>query len=181
MSRKFIAWAGSGVGGAFVDGDPIKLTPHIQPAKDNFDLLALGVFARNVYGGGDENLGLPVGVGTGNVTVFNALNFEIDNSNSQVSASANIICQVRVMVRVEDVTISVTPRVFNVTDASVPTQSGAVACSTTPTDFSGANQQQTISFTPATGKKQYVVQVAKSADTFQVWAARIAYDVYING
>ena len=180
MARTYKAWAGSGVNGAFVDGDPIKLTPHIQPLKDDLDLIGLGVFQRNVYGGGDENFGIPVGVGTGYTNVANSLQFVLDNTNSQVSNAANLVCQVRVSVRVADGSISVTPQVFNVTDSNTPTQSGAVACSATALDFSGANSVQTLSFTPATGKKTYVVQVKKSADTFQVWCARIAWDVYIS-
>ncbi len=76
--------------------------------------------------------------------------------------------------------ISVTPRVYNVTDASVPSQSGAAACTATADDFSGSNQKQTISFTPATGKKKYVIQVVKSADSDVVIACRGVYDVYCN-
>ncbi len=180
MSRSNIAIAGSGGGGAYVALDPWGYQTA-QKVKDDLALLALGCFARNLNGGGSESDGFGVGTGTGMVTAFDCIEFEIDNSNSQVSASANIICQVLVCLRVENAAISVTPRIYNVTDASVPTQSGAAACSAIAADFSGSNQRQTLTLTPTTGKKKYVVQVQKSADTYQVWAARISWNCFVNG
>ena len=79
---------------------PVTIAGFLQPAKDNADLLALGCFARNLYGGGSELIGFGVGAGTGQLTAYDCVEFEIDNSNSQVSGSTNLICQVRVMVRV---------------------------------------------------------------------------------
>jgi len=165
-----------------VSPDPTSFgkTTHYDPLKNDIDLLALGCFGRNQYGGGSEIVGFGVGVGTGQLQAYDSVEFEIDNTSNQISGSANVVIQVRVMVRVENAGISVTPRVFNITDSSVPTQSGAAACTATASDFSGTNQKQTISFTPASGKKRYIVQVAKSADTFQVWCARIAWDCFVN-
>jgi hypothetical protein len=160
---------------------PVTITEFLQPAKDNADLMALGCFARSLHGGGSEHLGFGVNVGTGWLTAYDCVEFEIDNSNSQVSGSTNLICQVRVMVRVENAAMSFTPRIYNFTDSSVPTQSGAAACSATATDFSGTNQKQTINLTLPAGKKRYVVQGQKSADTYQGWLARIAWDIFING
>lgn len=180
MSRTLKSLQGSGVGGAWVDGDKFKLTPHYQPLKDDLDLLMLGVLGRNVYGGGDENFSFDVGAGTGWLTALNSLEFEIDNAGSQVSAATNLVCRVRLMLRVETGGITVTPRVYNVSDASVPTQSGAAATSGTDQTFTGTNQRQTLTFTPASGKKKYVVQVQKSADDEPVWCARIGWDVYID-
>lgn len=183
MSRTFIALP------SFTPGadTPIKINNFLQPATDNVDLIALGCFARNQYGGGSEITGLSVGVGTGYVTVWDAIEFEIDNTSNQITSTLEaLVCQVRLCLRVVDTVspatgISVTPRVYNVTDSSVPTQSGAAACVATALDFSGSNQKQTISFTPANGKKKYVVQVAKSADDDEVIACKVAYDLYING
>ena len=160
-------------------------TTHWDPLKNNVDLLMLGCYARNQYGGGSETVGIGVGVGTGYVTVQDSIEFEIDNSNSQVSNTTNLVCQARICLRVTNTVspasgISVTPRVYNVTDASVPTQSGAAACTSDDDTFAGSNQKQTISFTPATGKKKYVMQVAKSSDLDNVIACRIAFDVYAN-
>jgi hypothetical protein len=160
---------------------PVTIDDFLQPAKDNVDLLLLGVFARNVNGGGSETVGLDVGVGTGFVRAIEQIEIEIDNTGNQVSAAANLVCQVRVCVRVANAAISVTPRVYNVTDASVPTGGTGVACSATAADFSGTNQQQTISFTLAAGKKKYIVQIQKSVDIYQAFCSRIAWNCYVNG
>lgn len=178
MSRTFDRLAGSGVGGAYIALDPFGYQ-SAQKMKDAIDLLALGVFFRSLFGGGSETVGLDVGVGTGFVRALEQIEIEIDNTGNQVSGSDDLICQVRLSVRVANAGISVTPRVYNLTDATVPTQTGAVACSATA--LGGTNSDQTISFTPAAGKKRYIVQVQKSADTFQVFCSRIAWDCYSNG
>ncbi len=175
MSRTYIPWP------ALTDPQYPTETTHWQPLKDALDMLPLGLFGRNIYGGGSEVAGFAVGAGTGWLTAVDCLEFEIDNSNNQISGSANLVCQVRVCVRVENAAITVTPRIYNLTDASAPTQSGAVACSATSADFSGSNQRQTIALTLPNGKKKFVVQVQKSADTYEVWAAKIAWDVFVNG
>jgi hypothetical protein len=181
MSRTFIPLP------TFTPGanTPVEIDNFLQPAKDNADLLALGCFARNLYGGGSEINGIGVGVGTGYITAYDAIEFEIDNTSNQLSGSANLVCRARICLRVVDTVspasgIAVTPRVYNVTDLSVPTQSGAAACTATADDFSGSNQKQTITFTPANGKKKYVVQVVKSSDDDLVIACKIAWDVYIQ-
>ena len=170
---------------ASADPTDFGKTTHWDPLKNDVDIIQLGNWCRNQYGGGDETNGLGIGVGTGYVTALNSIEFEIDNTSGQISGSTNLVCQARVSVRVVDSVspasgISVTPRVYNVTDSSVPAQSGAAACTATAEDFTGSNQKQTISFTPATGKKKYVVQVAKSADSDVVIACRIAFDLYMN-
>lgn len=184
MSRTYIPLAGTGAGSAYQSGDPFGYQ-SAEKLRNDIALAALGVWGRNQYGGGDENFGFPVNdpPSTDWMTALNCVEFEIDNSNSQLSGSTNVVIQARVMVRVEggSPAISVTPRIYNLTDASVPTQSGAAACSAAALDFSGTNQKQTITLTPAAGKKTYVIQVQKSADTERVWCARIAWDVYIDG
>jgi hypothetical protein len=180
MSRTFDRLAGSGVGGTYLALDPFGYQ-SAQKMKDLLDLLGLGCFFRNLYGGGSETNGLGVGVGTGSVRVLDSIEIEIDNTGSQVSNADDLICEVQICVRVQNAAISVTPRVYNLTDSSVPTQSGAAACSATAPDFSGTNSQQTISFTPASGKKKYIVQLAKSADIYQVFGARLVWNCYSNG
>jgi hypothetical protein len=180
MSRTFDRLAGSGVSGAYVSLDQFGYQ-SAQKTKDMLDLLGLGVFFRSKFGGGSEALGLGVGVGAGWVRALEQIEIEIDNTGSQVSNADDLICQVLVSVRVENAGISVTPRVYNLTDASVPSQSGATACAATAADFSGTDSAQTITFTPAAGKKKYIVQLQKSADTYQAFGARIAWDVYSNG
>jgi hypothetical protein len=185
MSRTFDRLTGSGVGGAYQATDYFGFQ-SAQKLKNMLDLLGLGCFFRNLYGGGSETLGLAIGVGTGYVRALEQIEIEIDNTGNQVSNADDLICQVTVCVRAGATTsppgvISVTPRVYNLTDTSVPTQSGAAACSATAEDFSGTSSAQTISFTPAAGKKKYIVQVAKSADVEEVFCARIAWSVYSNG
>lgn len=182
MSRTFAPIAGTGPGDVYQVNDYWGYQTA-ETVRQALALLGLGCFGRNQYGGGDESVSFPIGAGSGWLTALNAVEFEIDNSNSQISGSASVVIQARVMVRVDNTSpgISVTPRILNITDNTVPTQSGAATCSETAVDFSGTNQKQTITLTPATGKKKYVVQVQKSADTEAVWCARIAWDVYIAG
>lgn len=153
-----------------------KLT-HYDPLKADIDLLLLGIIGRNQYWGGDDNVGILA------AAVTDALNqgdgFEIDNTGNQLSGSSGVVIQVRVRLRVEDASISVTPRIYNVTDAAVATTSGAAACSATATDFSGSNQQQTLALTPASGKKKYKLQITPSAATFRAWASGILSDIYV--
>jgi hypothetical protein len=138
MSRTFDRLAGSGTAGAYLALDQFGYQ-SAQKLKDMLDLLGLGCFFRNLYGGGSEINGLGVGVGTGSVRVLDSIEIEIDNSGNQVSNADDLVCQVQLCVRVENAGISVTPRVYNLTDASVPSQSGAAACTATAADFSGTN------------------------------------------
>ncbi len=167
---------GSGGSGAYVATDKWGYQTANRLRLD-LNLLMLGIISRNQYGGGDDNIGILAS------SVTDVLNqgdgFEIDNTSNQLSGSTGVVIQVRVRVRVENAGISVTPRVYNVTDSSVPTQSGAAACTATATDFSGSNQQQTISLTPVSGKKKYKVQITPSAATYQAWASGVLWDLYI--
>jgi hypothetical protein len=167
---------GSGGGGAYVSADIVDYV-WANILRVDLTLLMLGIIGRNQYGGGDDNIGILAS------SVTDALNqgdgFEIDNTSNQLSGSTGVVIQVRVRVRVENAGISVTPRIYNVTDSSVPTQSGAAACTATATDFSGTNQQQTIALTPVSGKKKYKVQITPSAATYQAWASGILWDLYI--
>jgi hypothetical protein len=151
---------------------------HYDPLKNDLDLLMLGIIGRNQYWGGDDNIGILSAV------VVDVLNqgdgFEIDNTSNQLSGSSGVVVQVRIRLRVENAAISVTPRIYNVTDAAVATTSGAAACSATATDFSGSNQQQTLTLTLASGKKKYKVQITPSAATYQAWASGVVSDIYIS-
>src|SRR4051812_20651611 len=119
MSRTFDRLAGSGTAGAYLALDQFGYQ-SAQKLKDMLDLLGLGCFFRNLYGGGSEINGLGVGVGTGSVRVLDSIEIEIDNSGNQVSNADDLVCHVQLCVRVENAGISVTPRVYNLTDASVP-------------------------------------------------------------
>ncbi len=152
-------------------------TTHYDPMKNNFDLLMLGIIGRNQYWGGDDNIGILAAIATD--VLGQGDGFEIDNTGNQLSGSSGVVVQVRIRLRVENAAISVTPRIYNVTDAAVATTSGAAACAATATDFSGTNQQQTLALTLASGKKKYKVQITPSAATYQAWASGVMSDIYI--
>ncbi len=169
---------GSGAFSVFVAADPFGYQ-SANKARTNENLLALGIFGRDKFAGGSELAAFGVGSGTGWLTAFDAVILIIDNTGTQASGSSGRVYQARGMVRVGNAGITMTPRVYNLTDSSVPTQSGALACAGIASDFSGTNQQQTIAFTPASGVKGYVIQGQKSADTDLAWLARWAWDGYI--
>ncbi len=168
--------AGGGAFSAFVSADIVDYVTF-NTLRVDLNLLMLGIISRNQYGGGDDNTGILASSATD--VLHQGDGFEIDNTGNQLSGSTGVVIQVRVRVRVENAGITVTPRVYNVTDSSVPTQSGAAACSATATDFSGSNQQQTIALTPVSGKKKYKVQITPSAATYQAWASGVLWDLYI--
>lgn len=172
----FIPLVGSGVSDSFLAGDPFDYV-MANELREDLNLLALGVFCRNWYGGGDDNVGIIASVATDVLNQGDG--FELDNTANQLYGSAGIVIQVRVRLRVFNAAVSVTPRIYNVTDSSVATISGAAACSATATDFSGANQQQILTLTPVSGKKKYKVQITPSAATHQAWASGVLWDVYV--
>lgn len=168
--------SGSGGGGLYVAGDPFGYQTA-NKLRDNFILLARGIISRNQYWGGDDNVGLI------STTIVDALNqgsgFEIDNSGGQLSGSSGVVIQVRCRLRVGDGSISITPSVYNVSDAATVTSTGGAACSAINLDFSGANQEQTLVFTPASGVKRYRLQGTPSAGVVQFWISGIMSDIYV--
>jgi hypothetical protein len=167
---------GTGVASAYVAADPFGYQ-SAEKMRNNFNLLMLGIIGRNQYWGGDDNIGILASTATDVLNQGDG--FEIDNTGNQLSGSSGVVVQVRIRLRVENAAISVTPRIYNVTDAAVATTSGAAACSATATDFSGSNQQQTLTLTLANGKKKYKVQITPSAATYQAWASGVVSDIYI--
>ncbi len=172
----FVNIGGTGAFSTFVSGDRFGVQTANKLQLD-LRLLALGLVGRNQYGGGDDSLGILASIATD--VIGQGDGFEIDNTGNQLSGSSGIVIQVRVRLRVENAAISVTPRIYNVTDAAVATTSGAAACTATATDFSGSNQQQTLALTPVSGKKKYKVQITPSAATYQAWASGVLWDCYI--
>lgn len=67
----------------------------------------------------------------------------------------------RVYLKCEDAAVTITPKIRNLTDASDAVVGSA--CSGTADDYSGTNQNQLLTFTPAVGKL-YELQAIKSAD-----------------
>lgn len=170
--------SGSGAAGAYVAGDPFGYQTA-NKIRDNFILLARGIIGRNQYWGGDDNTGLYL-VSAPVDALNQGSGIEIDNTGGQLSGSSGIVIQVRTRLRVEDVSITVTPEVYNITDGAIVTSTGGAACSAINLDFSGSNQEQTLTFTPASGVKRYKVRGNVSASSvFQVWISGILGDIYI--
>ncbi len=190
MSRVLKRLAGGGGGGAFVSGDLFKLTPHVQPLKDDLDLLMLTTLCRNVYGGGSEAVGLD-GSATGDADVLNWTPFVVDNTNNQLSTfsdtnGATFVAQCRFLLRVTNVGITVTPKILYgttiTTVTTVATISGQATCSATNTDFSGTNQYQIVSVTLPTGVNLFkpVVTIGGTPAAGYMAFARAYWDIYVQ-
>lgn len=190
MSRVIKRIAGSGSAGIFVAGDLFKLTAHVQPLKDDLDLLMLGVLGRNVFCGGSDSLGIPAEA-TGDVNLENWLPISIDNTSNQLSSfsdtnGATLVCRMRFMVRVSNAGITVTPKVVYGSSisaiTSVATISGQAACLATASDYTGTDQYQTVTITLPSGAnlmKPLLTIGGTPAAGYQVWA-KVLYDCYVS-
>jgi hypothetical protein len=96
------------------------------------------------------------------IDAYDYLDIEIDSDDVDGKT-----VQARVEVRVGNSGISVTPQIYNVTDASVEVTGSA--CSATNADYSGTDQKQTLTITPASGVKKYRLRLTPSANTHPVW------------
>ncbi len=141
---------------------------YLNKLRNDLNQAASGTFGRSHFVGGSLTRGLVTAAAT---DVLDSIDFEIDNTSSYVSGTSGITVTVTVWVRVENAAISVTPRIYNVTDSGVATTSGAAACSATALDFTGTDSKQTLVLTLAAGVKKYRLQITPSAATYQVWAA----------
>jgi len=190
MSRTLKRIAGSGASGAFAAGDLFKLTPHVQPLKDDLDLFMAGILCRNVFVGGSDSLGIPA-ESTGDVNLENWLPISIDNTLNQLSAFSDsnggvLVCQMRFLVRVSNAGITVTPKIVYGTSigglSSVATISGAAACLATASDYSGTDQYQTVTLTLPSGAnllKPLLTIGGTPAAGYQVWG-KVLYDCYVS-
>lgn len=190
MSRVLKRLAGGGTGGAFISGDLFKLTPHVQPLKDDLDLLLLTTLCRNVFGGGSDAIGLD-GSASGDVDLLDWTPFVVDNTSNQISTfsdanGATLVAQCRFLLRVTNAGITITPKILYgstiTTVTTVATISGAAACSATAVDFSGASQYQTVSITLPAGVTIFKPQVTiggTPAAGYEVFA-RAYWDVFIQ-
>lgn len=163
-----LPWNGPG-GGAWIGNNTEHVTAtSMNKVRNDLNMMASGTFGRSHSVGGSLTRGLVTAAAT---DVLDALDFEIDNTSSYVSGTSGITISVTVWVRVENAGISVTPRIYNVTDAGVATTSGSAACSATTADFTGTDSKQTLLLTLAAGVKKYRLQITPSAATYQVFAA----------
>lgn len=168
--------------GAQTSGSDLTKSVHWDPLTDTINLIMLGVLGRNIFAGGSQDFWLDAS-SAGDFDLPSWLPIEVDNLNSQISGSTNIVVQFRYFLRVSSASISATPKIFDITANAAATISGAAACSATAEDFSGANQQQTISLTLPAAKHVYKTRVTVAgAPTagMRVWGLAM-YDCYVNG
>jgi hypothetical protein len=154
MSRVLRRLSGGGTGGAFVPGtvsppaDRILFSNVVVPAQDDLDLFLSAATCANVYAGGSLEFEIPAEA-TGRVDLRPYVPIRVDNRNNQISSFNNahgstLITRFRFFVWVSRSAINVTPKVYNISTLADASTTGAVACSTTTEDYSGANQQQSV-------------------------------------
>lgn len=189
MSRVAKLIWGNGVGGAWLDPDEASLDDFFEPIKNMVQLQALGCFQRNVFAGGIFELD---GSANGTFDLPGWLPIAIDNSGSQLTGftdpyGATMVIQFRFLLYVTNSAINVTPRIYDVTAAAAATTTGAVACSTTESDynqptFTGSNQQQTLALTPATASHIYKPQLTIAGTPAAGYRVKgiALYDCFIN-
>lgn len=121
-----------------------------QSANKHRENLITLAARRAVYPlGGSRSVSLPLVASAQNAEDY--LDIEIDGTNL-----GGFTANLRVECRTTNAGTSVTPKLRNMTD-STDAGTGA-ACSATATDYSGANQKQTIVVTIAAGIKKYRLQ-----------------------
>lgn len=100
--------------------------------------------------------------GLGPTNVVDWMDIEIDGTNQ-----AGITYQARVQCRTDRATVSITPRILNVTDSTVAGTGSA--CTATALDYSGTNQKQMIALTIASGVKTYRLQFSLNNVSGSTW------------
>jgi hypothetical protein len=177
--------SGSGGSGAYQAADPFGYQ-SAEKLRNNLNLLASGVFGRNILWGGSDVLGI-TGEATGDVDLPGWFPLVIDNASSVISDSGGtLVCQVRFLVRVSNAAINVTPKIVYgstfPTFGSTATVSGTAACAATSSDYSGTNQYQTVAVTlPAASRifKPLLTIAGTPASGYQVYG-RAILDLYVQ-
>jgi hypothetical protein len=185
MSRVLKRILGAGTNGAWLNPDEFNLTGGFQPLKDDTELLLLGAIQRNVFAGGGM-IDIDASA-TGTFDLPGWLPIEIDNQNNQLSGftdpySAVLVVQFRFLLRVSDAAINITPKIYDITATALATQSGAVACSATSEDYSGSNQQQTVTLTLPNAKHTFKPQITIAGTVAPTLTVRgvALFDCYIS-
>lgn len=167
---------------AFVDPTTVTIDNFFNPLKDAVDLVGLGSFPRNVRMGGSMTIGIAAEV-TGDVVLPDWALVILDNSNNQISGSANVIVRVRFLVRVSNGAINVTPKVYKFSAGADATITGALACAATSDAYMSSNQQQTVTLTLPNGVTSFQPRLTiggTPAPGYKVWGTAIL-DCFING
>lgn len=178
--------AGSGTLGAWQDGDDFLLTPHAQPLLDDLDLFLAAIPRRDVFAGGGQHIDLD-GNTSGLKDLFPFVPIGVDNRGSRITGfsdanGATLIHQFRFFIFVSNAALVVTPRLYDITAIGAATIAGDLGCSGTTEDYSGANQQQAITFSSPTAlhffRPQYLVAGTPAAG----YRIRVTafYDCYVS-
>jgi hypothetical protein len=196
MSRKLKRLTGAGAGGDFNATEKFTFTAHIQPLKEDVDILMLSTLFRNLWVGGTVgDAGINVEA-DGDYDIPNWKKHWVDNTSQQLTNftdtnGATFVFQYHYYLRVSSGVISLTPKMRYGTTysdvavagtGSVATISGALACSGTAADFTGTNQYQIVGVTHPTGKKIWKPQVTVASTggvPFEIWLDVYA-DCYIQ-
>lgn len=191
MARVISILEGSGTGGAFVDGtasppaDRLKLTNFVNPLKYNLELMLAGQFGVNRPGGGSERE--MDGSAAGTFDLRPLMPVMVDNRNNQISGFTNangavLKAQFRFFLWASTTAITLTPAVYNISQSAAASITGAAALSASSNDdYSGANQQQTITLSLHNSLSYYKPQVvvAGTPAAGYVWRAYTLFDLYV--
>lgn len=166
ITGAFVDLRGNGSGGAWIGDLSERFSAsRLNEVRAALNLCGGGTFHRSMPIGGSQTRGQIV---SGVIDALDAVEFEIDNTSNFVSAS-DILVPITVKVRVENVSLAVTPRIYNVTQAAEATTTGGAACNATAEDYSGTNQRQTLFLTLQTGVNVYKLQFTATGAAYQFW------------
>jgi len=180
---------GTGTGGLYAANDRFTLADANQ-MKVCIDKTSLGCFVRGHRLGGTDMVGIDVNA-DGDVDLYEWDPYPIDNTSGHFSSfsdanGASLIFRVRFRIRVSDAAISATPKIrYGTTTGgatTVATLSGAAACSAVDADYSGTNQQQTVSVTLPSGVNFFKAQLtiaSTGGNPYTVWGKALL-DFYIQ-
>lgn len=187
MSITLARLTGAGTGGDFKTSAPLdKFTrARGQLVKDQIDLLLAGDLGRNRFAGGGQQIDLDAGA-TGTFDLMPWIPIGIDNRGNRLSGfsdanGAVLVVQFRFLLRVSNVAITVTPKIYDITAAALATTSGAAACAATDEDYSGLNQQQTLALTLPNAHHYFSPRVTVGGTPAVGYSIRgtVIYDCYV--
>lgn len=167
LKGTFVGLEGLGSGGSWLGDNTEYFTgAKVNELRRALYLFANGAFYRTMPIGGSKTIGLRY---SGAIDAVDAVEFSIDNTGNYVSGSTGVVIPISVLCRVEDPSIAVTPRIYNMTLAEVATTSGSAACVATDETYAGTAQRQTLLLTLPTGVNVFKLQFVATAADYQFW------------
>src|SRR6185503_17598330 len=149
-------------GVTIVEGNFIEIDNFEEPARNGLDMAGLAALQTNVYAGGSELQGLDASA-SGDVRLLDWQPLYFDNTSNQwTGTAATLVAQYRYRIRVSNVAVSFTPKIWYAASESLLQSapvaapiSGEAACAATDDDYLGTDQLQTVSFTIPSGAKYW--------------------------